>query len=367
MSAPVARLSLTPVSYGDLAGWQSDHEARAVPAFVRSCKVILKKPAGARMGIGGAARGWRGPCEALLRNIPKSDVAARAYFEKYFAPYAVAGEDGEEGLFTGYYEAGLRGSWRKTAIYKYPLYAVPKDLVKVDLGLFEPQWKGRHITGKTVKARYGMRLVPYDERAQIARGSLRHRARVLLWVDDPVDAFFLAIQGSGRVRMVEGRSVQVGYAGANGHDYTAVGRVMLAMGVLRRPVTMLDIRMWLEGHPGQARRVMDHDRSYVFFRVLKGGGPVGSEGVALTARRSLAVDPHFVPLGMPLWLVTQTPEGAALQRLMIAEDTGGAIKGAVRGDFYWGAGRRAAAEAGAMQSKGRYYLLLPKGVAVNGG
>jgi membrane-bound lytic murein transglycosylase A len=344
------RLALAPASFADLPGWQDDHQKEAVSAFARSCTALMKKPDDDAL--------WQASCAALAQTSPSDDAAARAFFERYFAPYAASGSDGEEGLFTGYYEADLRGSRTKTRRYRFPLYARPHDLVTADLGLFKPEWKGKRITGKVT----GSEFVPYDDRAAIEEGALKKRARVLLWVDDPVDAFFLSIQGSGRVRLPDRKIVHVGYDGANGRTYTAIGRALAEMGALEKPVTMNSIRAWLAENPDRAKDIMDTNKSYVFFRLIKGPGPLGAEGVALTPLRSLAIDPSFVPLGTPLWLVTETPDGMPLTRLMIAQDTGGAIKGVIRGDVFWGAGQDAAAMAGAMQSKGRYYFLLPKGV-----
>jgi membrane-bound lytic murein transglycosylase A len=341
------KLALEPVSFSNLPGWNEDRQSEALPAFARSCTVLAKSP---------KAQEWKPACAALA-NVPgHDDAAARAFFERYFTAYAASGKEGEEGLFTGYYEPELRGSLHKTKRYHVPLYARPRDLVTVDLGQFKAEWKGKHITGKVEQ----MKLVPYDHRAAIAGDSLQGLARVIAWVDDPIDAFFLEIQGSGRVRLTDGRIVRLGYDQANGRDYTAIGRVLADVGALSRPVTMQKIRAWLTAHPDRAQEVMDFNASYVFFRRLKGEGPIGAEGVALTPLRSLAVDPTFVKLGIPVWLDTSDAQDAALQRLVIAQDTGGAIKGSVRGDFFWGAGKEAETEAGAMQSKGRYYILLPK-------
>jgi membrane-bound lytic murein transglycosylase A len=355
-------LSLEPVSFAELPGWNADHLSEAVPAFVRSCAVLAQKPPESPAAVANLhlqLLDWKPACAALAQLPPQNDAAARAYFEKYFQPYAASGRDGAKGLFTGYYEAELRGARAQGGPYQTPLYARPRDLITVDLGDFEPASKGKRIEGKVVSEN----LKPYDDRTEIENNSLQNRAEVLLWVDSPVDAFFLAVQGSGRVILPDGSVVRVGYAATNGHDYVAIGRVMEEAGDIPKPVTMQAIRAWLAAHPDKARTVMDTNPSYVFFRILEGEGPVGAEGVALTPRRSLAVDPAFIRLGTPIWLDTMDARSAALQRLMIAQDTGGAIKGPIRGDFFWGSGADAEAEAGAMQSEGKYYLLLPKSAA----
>ncbi len=346
-SGTADKLVLEPAGFSELPGWNEDHQSEAIPALTRSCAVSEKSA---------KARQWQMACAALAQAPSHDDAAARGFFEHYFDVYSASGNAGEQGLFTGYYEPELRGSLHKTKRYRIPLHEHPRDLVTVDLGQFKTEWKGKHIAGKVTKTR----LVPYDDRASIDKNSLQSRARVLVWVDDPVDAFFLEIQGSGRVRLPDGRILRVGYDGTNGRNYVAIGRVLADLNAVERPVTMQKIREWLAAHPDRAQETMNTNPSYVFFKELKGDGPVGAEAVALTPLRSLAVDPAFVGLGTPLWLDTNDANGDAIRRLMVAQDTGGAIKGAVRGDVFWGAGKQAEAEAGAMQSKGRYYLLLPK-------
>jgi len=340
-------LSLEPVAFSELPGWILDHQADAAAALSRSCPRIEKK-----------STDWKLVCQGLSVVAPGDDGAARAFFETYFQPYIASGRAGDEGLFTGYYEAELRGSLHKSKKYHVPLYQHPNDLVTVDLGQFRPTWKGEKIAGKVAQGH----LVPYDDRAAIEVHSLKGRAKVLVWVDDPVDAFFLEIQGSGRVRLPNGRILRIGYESANGRSYTAVGRVLAELNELQKPVTMQSIRAWFASHPNRAQEIMNRNASYVFFRKLPDGddGPLGAEGVALTPLRSLAVDPAFVRLGTPIWLATKDPGGVPLERLVVAQDTGGAIKGPVRGDLFWGAGNDAEQAAGAMQSRGHYYLLLPR-------
>ena len=346
------RLTLTPVSFSDLEGWQKDAPALAFAAFQRSCAALASKPS----GIAGKSINWKEAC-ATAKRTDISDSAARAYFEHTFRPYAVTGQDGADGLFTGYYVPELRGSLQREGIYQTPLYASPADKIDVDLGLFKTDLKGQHLTGKVANGK----LVPYDDRAAITQGSLSNRAQVLAWVDDPISLFFLQVQGSGRIRLTDGTIMPVGYDGANGRAYVAIGHMLADKNEIARPVTMPAIREWLAMHPDRAAEIMNANPSYVFFRHTPSEAVMGAEGVALTAGRSLAVDPSFMPLGMPLWLNTTDGQGSPLQRLMIAQDTGGAIKGSVRGDFFWGAGDTAATQAGAMQSRGRYYVLLPEG------
>jgi len=352
------KLTLTPVSFSDLDGWNKDTPAAALLAFQRSCTQLTNKPTGSKLGIAGKVAAWQWACAEAQKTSP-TDEAARAYFEQWFRPYAAEGNEGEFGLFTGYYVPELRGSLQRGGEYQTPLYARPPDLITVDLGLFKNELKGKHIIGKVAESQ----LVPYDVRAEIAKGSLAERAQPLVWLADPVGAFFLEVQGSGSVKLPDGNVVSVGYDGANGHDYVAIGRMMADRGDIPRPVTMPAIKAWLAAHPAQAQDALNINPSYVFFRRLPTAEVVGAEGVNLTQGRSMAVDPAFVPLGVPLWLDTLDGRGGTLQRLMVAQDTGGAIKGPVRGDFFWGAGEDAGTQAGAMQSRGRYYLLLPKTVS----
>ena len=263
------------------------------------------------------------------------------------------------GLFTGYYEASARGSRVRTGRYDVPLYRRPGDLVSADLGSFSDEFRGRTIAGRVE----GNHFVPYDDRHAIADGALAGRGLELLWVDDPVDAFFLEIQGSGRIAMTDGSVVRVGFAAKNGRPYTAIGRVLVDMGAMPKDqVSMQSIRAWLEAHPDKAREVMEQNRAYVFFRELTGDGPVGAEGVALTPGHSLAVDRRYLPLGVPLYLAADDADGtlAPVRALTVSQDTGGAIRGAVRGDLFLGWGAEAAARAGRMKLNGRYWMLLPR-------
>lgn len=242
-----------------------------------------------------------------------------------------------------------------------PLLQRPADLVAVELGGFRDSLKGERIAGRID----GNRLVPYETRAEIDAGALGDRARPLVWVDDPIDAFFLHIQGSGKVALDDGSAIRVGYAGQNGHVYFAIGRELIRREVLtRETVSLQTIRAWMEANPAEAEPLMHLNPSYIFFRELDRGGPVGAQNVILTPQASLAIDRSLLPLGAPMWVDVQDPLAPETRwrRLMIAQDTGGAIRGPVRGDVFWGAGAEAEARAGVMKSRGRYWLLLPAGV-----
>jgi peptidoglycan lytic transglycosylase A len=358
------RLVLKPATFEDLPGWREDAIEEALPAFLRSCERIAVLPASASLGQpwAGTAGDWREPCAEAAR-LPRGRSAVRAFFESRFHPWSVRNHRNPLGLFTGYYEPLLHGSRKRRGKFKVPIYTRPPELVSVDLGRFRADLKGRRIAGKV---KNGV-LVPFADRGAIDRGALAGRKLEIVWVDDPIGAFFLHIQGSGRVRLAEGGELRLGYAAQNGHPYTSIGREMIARGILTRDTaSMQSIRAWLEAHPGQMREILEKDASYVFFQEVKGEGPLGAEGVVLTPGRSLAVDLKHMPLGVPLWLSSRMPaeqEGGPdpeLHRLFVAQDTGGAIRGIVRGDLFWGFGKEAESRAGRMKHRGRYWVLLPK-------
>ncbi len=357
-------LVLTETSFAELPGWNADSLSGALPALRRSCGRLLGQPDNRPVGpdrLAGTVGDWRRPCIALVASAVGDSTALRATLEAEFTPFQVIGAGSSQGLFTGYYEAELRGALRPGGAYRWPLFGLPTDLVSVDLGQFRADLNGERIHGRVL----GRRLVPYFNRAEIDSGVLAERGLELLWVDDPVDAFFLHIQGSGRVKLPDGSTIRVGFAGSNGLPFFPIGRALIDEGkVPRDRASMQEIRKWLRGNPQKAAAMMQRNLRYIFFRKIDGEGPIGAQGVALTPGRSLAVDPAFMPLGAPIWLDTTWPASdRPLRRLMVAQDTGSAIKGAVRGDFFWGTGEAALAEAGRMRQRGAYYLLLPNTVA----
>jgi membrane-bound lytic murein transglycosylase A len=281
---------------------------------------------------------WRALCEDAAALPAQDDAAARRFFETHFIPIAVTDYGTGEGLFTGYYEIELNGSRQQRGCYRTPIYRRPSE--------------------PGAAARYS--------RAEIEDGALAGLDLELLWVDDPVDAFFLEIQGSGVVRLRNGGTVRVGYDGQNGQPYVPVGRLLVDRGIMTRSkTTMMAIRDWMNQNLEAGAALRRENPSYVFFRELRGDGPLGAEGVVLTAERSLAVDRAFIGLGLPIWVEADERFAAAdpVRRLVVAQDTGGAIKGPVRGDLFWGTGPAAATRAGVMNASGRYYLLLPRSVA----
>ncbi len=319
-------MELQPVGFARLPGWQADNLAEALPAFRASCGRIK-----------GDAVAWRPACAAARQTPDGDEAAARRFFEANFQPYAMTDNGNTTGLFTGYYEPEVAGSRTRAPGYDTPLYAKPP----------------------------GVGTMP--DRAAIDRGALAGRRLERFWLADPVDAFFLEIQGSGRVRLPDGSIARVTYAGQNGRGYVPIGRVLIDRGELTREETSLQtIRAWLVAHPAQAREVMEKNPSYVFFRemapISNDLGPPGAIEVALTPGRSIAVDRSFITLGTPVWIdTTNAINGLAIQRLMVAQDTGGAIKGPVRADLFIGWGPEAAELAGRMKQPGTQFLLLPRG------
>lgn len=356
------KLVLAQRDFDILPGWKTDDFQTFALAFSRTCVRILKTNPDNEFGVlveAGANASWQKICEKFISLEDKSAESIRVFLEVHFVPYAMMDHQDPEGLFTGYYEASLRGSLTRGSPYVFPLHKRPDDLVMVQLGEFREELKGQRIAGRVV----GGNLVPYESREEIVAGRWPHEDEVLVWVDDPVDAFFVQIQGSGIVEMDDGQVMRIGYAGQNGHPYYAIGRELVERGEMsKEEVSMQSIRQWLSSHPALADEIMNTNKSYVFFQEIDGDGPIGGEGIALTAGRSLAVDRSLIPYGVPLWVDIERPDGADkdIQRLMVAQDTGGAIRGPVRGDVFWGYGDLAEDFAGKMNSRGQYWILLPR-------
>ena len=337
--AAAPALTLRPVSFAGLGGWADDNAAGAIPAFLKSCRVFLAEPddrpldPAVSSGDFGTVGEWRGPC-AAAEKLPGTDAAAKEFFETGFVPLLAGNRGDSQGRFTGYFEIVLNGSRRQEGPFQTPIYRRPPD----------------------PKA---------SSRAEIEAGALAGKKLELAWLDDPIGAYFLTVQGSGQIRLNTGGAIRVGYDGKNDRPYVGLGRLLVERGEIPLPqLTMDTLRAWITSHGDAGMALMLENPSYIFFKEIAGDGPLGTEQVALTARRSLAVDRDFVPLGVPLWLdVEQRFIAGATRRLVIAQDTGGAIKGPVRGDFYWGSGDAAGNAAGATNATGRYYLLLPRAVA----
>lgn len=348
-------LRLKATAFGDLPGWGASDTVAALSAFQRSCTVLMTKADGDAMGpYGGTIADWRGACVEAAKTAPDK---ARDFFEAAFTPVEIAMGDNSQGRFTGYFEPQITGSRIKAGAFTIPVYGRPADLIDVDLGAFRPSLKGEKIAGRVE----GTKLVPYASRGDIEAKGLN--APVLFYTDDPVALFFLHIQGSGRVRFEDGSMMRVAYTAQNGQPYTAIGKTLIARGVPKEGMSLQVIRAWLKAHPEEAQSVMNSDASYVFFALQPLGEPAlgakGAQGVPLTPLASLAIDTKFFGLGTPLYVAGPAPLG----RLFIGQDTGGAIRGAIRGDVYFGYGPEAEAAAGGMNQMGAAFALFPKAVA----
>lgn len=308
--------------------------------------------------------GWKRVCDLARSADGSNGRDVRRFFEQHLKPYAVAGTDAAvNGLVTGYYEPLLRGSRTRAKGFEQPVRGVPDDLLTIDLSAVFPELKDKRVRGRLE----GNKVVPYWSRAEIAARGDRMPGRNLLYVDDAVELFFLQVQGSGRVRLADGSMVRLNYADQNGHPYQSIGRVLIERGELKlEEASMQGIQAWARANPGRLDDLLNTNPSYVFFRELPDSkdGPIGALGVPLTPERSIAVDPRAVALGSPVFLATTRPNSAQpMNRLVMAQDTGGAIKGAVRADFFWGFGKEAGELAGRMKQSGRYWVLLPPELA----
>jgi membrane-bound lytic murein transglycosylase A len=360
--APSLPAKYTPAAWSALPGWSEDRVAEIWPAFRAGCVALLASAATRDL--------WLAPCTEANAVIATNRNAVRAFFESHFSPYQVIAADGRDtGMITGYYEPLLTGSRTRSANHRVPLYAAPDDLLTIDLTQLYPELKDKRLRGRVE----GKRVIPYWPRADIENGKAPiNGRRELVYVDDPVEAFFLQIQGSGRVRLAEGGIMRVGYADQNGHPFRSIGRLLVERGELPlEKASMQGIKDWGRRNPDKLLPLLDENPSYVFFREVPAphpgtleaaiDGPIGTLGVPLLRERTLAVDPRSIPLGAPVFLATTYPLSARpLQRLMLAQDTGGAIRGAVRADFFWGFGDDAGRQAGRMKQDGRMWILWPR-------
>jgi len=348
---------LKPATFADLPGWAKDDLRQAWPAFLASCEVLIKKA------------DWKEPCTVARDVDVHSEKAVRLFFESFLVPHQVVNSDGTyDGLVTGYYEPVLRGARKRAGPYQTPLYRAPDDLLTVDLKNLYPELNGMRLKGRVV----GNKVVPYASRGELAQSNAL-AGKELVWVDDPIEAFFLQVQGSGRVQLADAKeTIRLAYADQNGHPYKSIGRYLVDKGEMTlEQASAQNIKAWAAAHPGRQQELLNANPSYIFFKEERlsdpGKGPKGALGVPLTPLRSMAVDPQYIPLGAPVYLATTYPgKDAPLQRLVMAQDTGSAIKSAVRGDLFWGFGADVASKAGSMKQRGTMWVLLPKSSGKSG-
>lgn len=343
-----------------LPGWGAPETVDVREAFAKSCEVFEKRDAHTALHpqqpVFGTYGQWQNLCAAA---VVTPDMTA--FFEENFDLYEIIPGSGNS-LFTGYYEASLKGSAKKEGEYTTPLYGLPKNHLTAKLQDFfpnSPEFHGKQLVGRVV----GQKIVPYFDRADIDGGAIEKDAEALLWVNDEVDAFFLQIQGSGRVEMPDGSVQHIGYAGTNGHPYVAIGKYLIERGDLtKEEMSMQRLRAWLKDNPDRQREVLEQNPSFIFF-TKKEDGPYGAQGVVLTPGRSLAVDRKFTPYGVPVFVDTTltAKQGQPFQQMLVAQDTGGAIRGPVRGDIFFGYGPEAELLSGFQNEPGRLYVMVPKG------
>jgi len=367
MAAKNYRLKKT--SFSALKGWKADAHGEAFAAYLKSCARMLApldiKELRANRKSTNKNRNIKICSAATKPGDALGDKQARKFFEKYFTPYKVSWKGRRKGLFTGYYEPEYKGSREKSKIYFVPVLAAPDNLVSM-AGRKKPKGFPRNLSSAL---RHGKRLKPLPSRAGIENGALDKSTRVLVWLADPVDAFFLHIQGSGRILLPDGGSMRLGFAGRNGYPYSSIGKALLKKGILKpQELSMKSVQNWLRNNKKKARKILHANKSYIFFREIELDaklGPIGGEGVPLTNGRSLAIDRRYHAYGLPVWLDTQIPDEngrnyTRYRRLVMAQDTGAAIKGAIRGDIFFGTGKAAGEIAGRVKEPGRMFILLPK-------
>lgn len=357
--APAATPSVTlhPTAFRDLPGWRSDDHGAAYAAFRRSCPPVATRDGSKSSALAVVCR------QALARGGRRiGNAEARGFFEHFFTPHTVS-HAAPTGLLTGYYEPHILGSRTATARFRVPIYRRPGDLANV---VAESQ-RGAGNVALTHMRRTASGLVPYPTRAEIEAGALAGRGLELVWVADPVDAFFAQVQGSARILLPDGHRIAISYDGKNGHPYTSIGRVLIDRGAISaEAMSMQTLGAWLRADEVRAREVMHRNASFAFFREITpaAGGAQGALGVPLTPGRSLAVDASIHALGTPVFVdaprLMHWGGRKPFRRLMIAQDVGSAIRGPERGDIYFGSGEVAGARAGITKHPGRFFVLLPR-------
>lgn len=341
-------------SFAELDGWENDDFSLLKPAIKSVCSALNRRSELKSEVMAYSLREYKQHC-ARMAEI-SGNQALKAYIKQNFVPYLVHFNGSPEGKFTSYYEAAINASYTRGGKYQYPVYGKPADLVEVNLRDFDSSLPNRRLVGRVKNGK----LVKYYTRAEIENGE--PDAPVILWGDNPVDIYIMQIQGAAVATLPDGKEVRVGYADNNGHQFKGIGSILLERGLIKpSEASMPQIREWLRKNGETAKKNMQLNDRFIFHKIVNAEGPIGAMGLPLFAGRSLAVDRSYIPLGTLLWLETKNPDGGKLNRLVIAEDVGSAIKGGVRGDYFWGHGEEALKDAGRMNAKGRYFVLLPKG------
>lgn len=358
-STGVAKLEKQQIQ--NLPGWQTEDFKSVISVFNKNCGKILnnKNEYIYDAAIKIQTKDFQKICREFMSKNINSSAEMKKFLEKEFDVYAVSDNENYEGKFTSYYEAVIHASFEKTAKYKYPVYGKPKDLVEINLRDFDENLPNTRLVGRVENGKF----VPYYNRRKIENDGVN--APVLMWGDDLVDIHFMQIQGSAIAVMNDGSELRIGFADSNGLKFRGIGSIMLEKKILKPgEVSMPKIREWLRNNPDKAQELMAENNRFIFQKISDADGPVGALGVSLTAGRSIAVDNKYIPLGAMMWLDTVNPDNGKIQKIIFAQDIGSAIKGVVRGDYFWGHGEEALQQAGRMNSVGRYYIFAPKNSTV---
>lgn len=353
----IERVQLTKADFSELKNWNKDNLSEIKKGFTDSCEKILSEK---KEFLGNAAikiptQAYQEICLKFIDERITNTQQIKDFMEANFTPYLISDNGNEIGKFTSYYESALNGSYQKDNKYKYPIYGKPKDLIEINTKDFDDTQPNKRYVGRIVN----QKLVPYYTREEISQNEIN--APVILWGDSLIDINIMQIQGSAVATLPDGNKIRIGYAENNGHPFCGLGSILLAKGWLKQgESSMIHIKDWLKNNPDKADEIYNENKRYIFHRIIKGEGPIGAQGVALQAGRSLAVDRSIIPLGSLLWLETSTPNNKQLEKLVIAQDIGSAIKGIVRGDYFWGSGSDEILKlAGSMNQEGRYFILIP--------
>lgn len=358
-----AEVELKPAAFADLSNWKNDNFMEIIKGLKDSCAKIKneKNKFLSNSVVPVPADKYKSLCREFSSKKFTNSWEVRNFFETNFTPYLVTYNGNPNGKFTSYYESSLNASHQKSEKYKYPVYGRPHDLIEFNPKDFDETLPAKRFVGRL----QGKKLIPYYTRYEIENNGIN--APIILWGDNPVDIYIMQIQGSAVADLDDGSQVRIGYADNNGHPFKGIGSILLEKGLIKPgEASMGKIKQWLLNNKDKAVSNMLENKRYVFHKLSEAEGPIGAQGVPLHAGRSLAVDRHYIPLGALLWLETTAPDKQKIEKLVIAQDIGGAIKGAVRGDYFWGSGKDDILDkAGRMNSEGRYFILLPKDTEIN--
>lgn len=351
-------IKLQKAAYSDLKNWQNDDIMQTQNGFISSCKQIMKESGQylSNAEIKLPTESYKNVCKKIMEAPTINKEEFKNFIEQNFTPYLVTDNGNPKGKFTSYYESSLNASPAKSEKYKYPIYGKPYDLIEINTSDFDKSRPNRRFVGRLE----GQKLVPYYTRREIENNAIN--TPVILWGDCNIDINIMQIQGSAVAKLEDGSEIRVGYADNNGHPFKGIGSILLSKGLIKPgEASMSHIKKWLRDNPEQAEENLYENNRFIFHRLINADGPIGAHGVPLHAGRSLAVDKKYIPLGSLIWLETTGPDKEQIEKLVVAQDIGSAIKGIVRGDYFWGSGADEVLDkAGRMNAAGQYYIFIPK-------